>query len=432
MRVIVTRANRLQGTLRVPGDKSISHRAVLFGALARGTTRITGIAAGADVRSSIACVESLGARVRHEGDGIVEVASEGRGAWANRSGRLDAGNSGTTVRLLMGMLASVPGLDVTLEGDASLSRRPMRRIADPLRLMGADLSLADGDRLPARVRGAALQGVSHELNVASAQLKTALLLAGLQADGETWVSEPAPSRDHTERLLPAFGATIHHGPKGVGVVRQELTATTIDVPGDPSSAAFFAAAAALVPDADVRIERVGTNPTRTGVVDVLRAMGARVDFDDENPAAEPFATWACGPGALRATRIEGALVPRLVDEIPVLAVVAALADGETVIADAAELRVKESDRIRLVCDGLRAMGANVDERPDGLVVRGGRPLHGARIDAGHDHRIAMSFAIAGLVADGETVIDGAEWADVSFPGFFDELGRLTNGAVRIG
>lgn len=429
MRAIVTRAARLDGTMRVPGDKSVSHRAVLFGALARGTTRVTGLAPGGDVRTSMTCVEQLGVTIRRGPDAI-EIDSPGRAAFA-RNASLDAGNSGTTARLLLGMLAPIDGLEARIHGDHSLSRRPMKRVSTPLAKMGARIELTEKGTLPGVVRGTRLHGETFALDVASAQVKTAILLAGLAADGETWVKEPSLSRDHTERLLPAFGGSVREGPLGTGVTATELTgAGHLAVPGDPSSAAFFAAAAALVPGARLRIEQVGTNPTRLGFVEIARRMGMTITVEDESTAAEPLGTWVCAPAGLTGTEIAGEVVPRAIDEIPVLAVVAACAQGRTVIRDATELRVKESDRLALVCNGLRAMGAEVEELPDGLIIEGGRPLHGARIDSGMDHRIAMSFAIAGLVADGETIIDGAEWADISFPGFFSELARLTGGAVR--
>jgi 3-phosphoshikimate 1-carboxyvinyltransferase len=430
MRAFVSRARGLSGRVRVPGDKSISHRAVLFAALARGTTRVRGLAPGADVRSSLACTERLGIRAIRNDDGTLSLESPGRAGWVRSPGLLDCGNSGTTARLLMGMLAPVDGLRATLEGDASLGRRPMRRVATPLAAMGAKIGLSGIGSLPAEITGARLTGRAHTLDVSSAQVKTALLLAGLAAEGETWVQEPAASRDHTERLLPAFGVTLLSGPGGVGVRASELQAAEfVDVPGDPSSAAFFAVAAAIVPGASIEILSAGTNPTRTGAVDILRAMGASIAIT-ETPAPEPLGNWRCDFKELRPTQVSGEIVPRAIDEIPILSVAAAFAAGETVFRDAGELRVKESDRIKTTVAGLRAMGADVEELPDGLVVRGGRPLKGARIDAGMDHRIAMAFAVAGLGADGETVIEGAEWADISFPGFFGELARLAGGTVR--
>jgi 3-phosphoshikimate 1-carboxyvinyltransferase len=430
MRAVVTRARRFSGDVRVPGDKSISHRAVLFGAVARGTTTVSGLAPGADVRSSAACVGRLGVAVTASGPDAIQIVSPGRSAWKGNPVDLDAGNSGTSARLLMGMLAPATGLTARIEGDPSLSGRPMRRVAEPLAEMGARITLSPSGTLPVTVEGHALQGTKHRLRISSAQVKTSLLLAGLAADGDTWVREPEVSRDHTERLLPAFGVHLLRGADGVGVRRQELSGTAITVPGDPSSAAFLAAAAAIIPGSNVRVRGVGTNPTRTGIHDVLAEMGNPVRVEDAVAAAEPYGTWVCQHHALRAVTIAGAVVPRLVDEIPVLAVVAAMAEGTTTIRDAAELRVKESDRLKLVANGLKSMGAAVDELPDGLVIHGGRPLRGAHIDSGMDHRIAMSFAVAGLVADGETVIEGIEWADISFPGFFRLLGELTDGAVR--
>lgn len=429
MRAIVRRAARLSGHLRVPGDKSISHRAVLFGALAKGLTRAHGLAPGGDVRTSAACVTQLGVQVLSVADGWTEILSPGRAGWKSGALSLDAGNSGTTARLMMGMLAPVNGLIAQLEGDSSLSRRPMKRVAAPLTAMGARIELTEAGTLPGAVHGTHLHGLNHQLNVSSAQLKTALLLAGLGADGETWVREPEASRDHTERLLPAFGVSLLHGDGGVGVRAQELTGTELRVPGDPSSAAFFAVAAAIVAGSKLTIEGVGTNPTRTGAAQILREMGATVAID-ETAAPEPYGTWTCETGSLRAVTIAGPIVPTLIDEVPILAIAAAMSQGTTIIRDAAELRVKESDRLKLVANGLKAMGGQVEELPDGLIIEGGRPLTGAHIDSGMDHRIAMAFAVAGLVADGETVVEGAEWADISFPGFFRLLSEVSGGAVR--
>lgn len=429
MRAIVSRPARLTGTLSVPGDKSISHRAVLFGALARGITRITGLARGADVLSSVECVRRLGVTVRDEGEVLV-LDSPGPEGF-NRKVDLDCGNSGTTARLLMGLLAPIEGLEARIHGDESLSGRPMKRVSEPLAKMGARIELQPAGTLPAIVHGTRLTGHSFTLKVASAQVKTALLLAGLGADGETWVKEPSLSRDHTERMFPVFGADILRDGDRVGVRKSALTGTDVYVPGDASSAAFFAAAAALLPGSQLTIEGANTNVTRVGFVEAALAMGAPIAFEDESTQGEPYARWVCGESALSGTTIAGELVPRLVDEIPVLSVMAAVARGVTEIRDAEELRVKESDRLAVMANGLKSMGADIDERPDGLVIRGGKPLSGGHVDAHADHRIAMSFAVAGLVADGETIIDGAEWADVSFPGFWDTLNRLGGGCVRL-
>jgi len=432
MRAIVTRATRLEGAATVPGDKSIGHRAVLLAALARGATRVRGLPSGADVQSSLSCVRALGVDVRVVDEAVV-LDSPGPAGWRRDALTLDAGNSGTTARLLLGMLAPVAGLRAKLIGDGSLSRRPMRRVAAPLQRMGAQVVLSPDGSLPARLEGAALHGEEHRLEVASAQVKTALLLAGLGAEGTTRVCEPAPSRDHTERMLPLFGAEVRAVAGALEVERAVLRAPeeTLRVPGDPSSAAFLAVAAALVPGGQVTLSGVGLNPLRTGAFDVLRAMGAVCGATLDDGPGEPVGTLQVHGALSRPVEISGALIPRLVDELPLLAVAAATVPGVTRIRDAAELRVKESDRIRTVVAGLRAMGAAVEEHADGLEIDGGRPLHGALIDAAHDHRIAMAFTVAGLVADGETVIDGAQWADISFPGFFALLHRLTGGAVRV-
>lgn len=433
MRAIVTRAQRLKGRIKVPGDKSISHRAVLFGALAKGETRVEGLAPGTDLRSTLECVRTLGVETWQDVDGSWILNSPGAAAF-NSNLHLHCGNSGTSARLLLGMLASIPGLKVTLTGDSSLSSRPMLRLAEPLRAMEASLTLSERGTLPATIEGRQLQGRRHALDVASAQVKTGLLLAGLGAQGETWVLEPQESRDHTERLLPLFGVELLRGKNGVGVGSQALKPAHVRVPGDPSAAAFLAAAAALIPNSELIIDEVSINPTRTGAVDVLREFGALIDIptQSEDPSApEPYGTWRCRPGPLHPVVIEGDIMPRAIDEIPALCVVATAAKGTTIIREASELRVKESDRLSVLAKGLRAMGAKVDELPDGIAIEGGTPLKGARIDAGGDHRMVMAFTLAGLIAEGETVIDGAEWADVSDPGFFDRLAELTDGAVRV-
>ncbi|MFM2151678.1 MAG: hypothetical protein RL199_113 [Pseudomonadota bacterium] len=431
MKAVIRRASGVEGRVVVPGDKSIGHRAVLFAAAARGATRIVGLPDGGDVRSSLACVTRLGVSVRRDGEAVL-LDSPGRAGWRRGEVELDAGNSGTTARLLAGLLSPVTGLRGRVVGDASLSQRPMRRVAVPLGRMGASIGLGDAGGLPMVVDGRPLTGMLHRLEVASAQVKSALLLAGLGAEGETWVREPSLSRDHTERMLPLFGASVLEESGGVGVRRTALEAPVADVvvPGDVSSAAFFAVAAAIT-GGDAVIERVGLNPTRTGAFDVLRAMGAVVSERVEGAAGEPWGSVRIRGPIDRPVDVRGAMVPRLVDELPVLAVAAALCRGTSVFRDAGELRVKESDRIRRVVDGLRAMGAEVEEFPDGFAVEGGRPLMGARIDAAGDHRIAMAFSVAGLAADGETVIDGAEWASISYPAFYETLASVAPDAVGI-
>ena len=420
-----------------PGDKSISHRALLFGALGTRPMQVRNLAPGADVRSTAACLRALGVKVAEaEGPGAVAVRGVGPGGFTSPSGPLDCGNSGTTMRLLLGLVAGA-GVSCTLDGDASLRGRPMRRVLAPLRAMGARMEGQGGpedERAPLRVEPAPrLQGMSHRLPIASAQVKSALVLAGLAAEGETRVREPEPSRDHTERMLAAWGAPVRV--EGGEVVATRLMGPLVlpealEVPGDPSSAAFWVGAGLLVPGARVVVRGVDVNPTRTGFLAVLGRMGARVEEEPETArAGDPVATLRVRGGQpLRGTEIRPAEVPSLLDEIPLLAVVASQATGETRVTGARELRVKESDRLRQLVLGLRAMGADVDELDDGFVLRGPTKLHAASIDAAHDHRIAMSFAIAGLVADGETEVEGAEWADISYPGFFPAL-REASGSV---
>jgi 3-phosphoshikimate 1-carboxyvinyltransferase len=416
-------ASSIRGRFRLPGDKSISHRAALLGALADGTTRVHNYSSAADCRSTLECLQALGATLDREGN---EVTVQGRGpeAWKPPAGDLDAGNSGTTLRLLAGALAGRPFRTV-LTGDESLRRRPVERVAAPLRAMGATATTTDG-RPPLTIEGGGLRGLIWESPVASAQVKTAVLLAGLQAEGVTTVHEPAPSRDHTERMLPLFGAPVERG---------ELTATVrggtrlrgadITVPGDASSAAFLVVAALVLPDAEVQLDGVLLSPTRTAFVDVLRAMGGRVETHLESTDPEPVGSIVASSSTLRSITVDPAVVASLIDEVPVLAVAACRAEGTFTLTGARELRVKESDRIATVVEGLRRLGARVRELPDGLVVEGGAPLRGGRVRAHGDHRIAMALAVAGLAADGPTEIDGADCVNVSFPEFFSLLARGT-------
>ena len=424
-----------------PGDKSISHRALLFGALGTTPMQVRNLAPGADVRSSAACVRALGVAVAEgEAPGTVTVVGVGPSGFMSPASALDCGNSGTTMRLLLGLVAGAR-VSCLLDGDASLRRRPMRRVLGPLRAMGARMEGQGGpedEHAPLRVEPApALTGTSHRLAIASAQVKSAIVLAGLAAEGETRVSEPEASRDHTERMLGAWGAPVRVEAGEVVVSRLQrplVLPEALDVPGDPSSAAFWVGAGLLVPGAGVVVRGVDVNPTRTGFLSVLARMGARVELEPEaSRAGDPVATLrVIGGQALRGTEILPAEVPSLLDEIPLLAVVASQASGETRVTGARELRVKESDRLLQLVVGLRAMGAEIDELPDGFVLRGPSRLHAAAIDAAHDHRIAMAFAIAGLVADGETEVDGAEWADISYPGFFRHLGTATAHALAPG
>lgn len=423
----------LRGDARVPGDKSISHRAALLASVARGRTVIDNYSPGEDCAATLRCIAALGAVVERDGPARVAVTGVGGHGFRSPGRPLDAGNSGTTLRLLLGLLAGQP-VEATLTGDASLRRRPMARVVEPLRRMGATITGPDGGaRAPLTVRGGALRGITHHSPIASAQVKSALLLAGLFARGTTAVTEPALSRDHTERILPLFGVRVEREGLRVAVEGgQEVRACPrLAVPGDLSAAAFYLAAGALCPDGEVTVRGVGVNPTRTGFLEVLAAMGARVEIRPatrpEEPAAtawEPVADVTVRPGPLQAVDIGGESIPRLIDEIPVLAVLATQARGVTRIRDAAELRVKETDRLRAVAEELRRLGADVEEFPDGLAIRGPVRLRGATCSARGDHRMAMALAVAGLVAEGETVIEGAGAAAVSDPTFFHTLREL--------
>ena len=422
----------LRGTLRVPGDKGISHRALLFAAMAVGESRVTGLAGGDDVRRTRRALESLGVEVAVDGDtGAVTVAGRGIESFAEPGDVVDCGNSGTSIRLLVGLLSGRPFLTV-LTGDASLVTRPMRRVVEPLRAMGAHIDgRADGALAPLAVRGGGLTGTAHTLAVASAQVKTAIVLAGLQADGVTTVTEPAPSRDHTERMLAALGAPITRlDERAVQVTRGAPGPFALHVPGDPSSAAFWAVAAAITPGSELTIDGVNLNPTRIAFVDVLARMGAAVAIEHTgDELGEPVGSLHVRHGALRSTTIEGAEIPWLIDEIPVLAVAAAFAEGVTEIRDAAELRVKESDRIVTVAGMLGAMGIGVETSGDGLSVRGGRPTP-ARFESHGDHRIAMSAAVAANAVEGESTIVDWRSTATSYPEFGDDLARLTQDDAR--
>ncbi len=423
---LVRPARRFGGQLRVPGDKSVSHRALILGALATGRTAIRGLAPGGDCRSTRACLAALGVRLdeAQEPDGPVwHVEGRGLGGLSAPAAPLDAGNSGTTARFLMGVLAG-HRFKATLTGDASLSRRPMRRVAEPLARMGARIESTDG-HLPATVAGGALRGITFEPPVPSAQVKSAVLLAGLHADGVTTVVEPSQTRDHTERALALFGAEVSVDGRRISVSGGgALRAVEITVPGDPSSAAFWAAAAAAVPGGEVAIEGVALNPTRTAFLGVLERMGASVRVEpDRRRSAEPAGTIVVRHGSRRPVEIQPAEVPELIDELPALAA-AATHGGGLSVTGAAELRVKESDRISALVAGLRALGAEVEEFPDGFRVGGGRALTGGVADAVGDHRLAMAFAIAALGASGDTRILGSEAVEVSYPGFFDALEEL--------
>jgi 3-phosphoshikimate 1-carboxyvinyltransferase len=420
------RRGPVRGSIEVPGDKSISHRSLLFGALATGETRVTGLLDAEDVHSTRKAVERMGAVVRTEGSEIVVVAPE---KLQEPDDVIDCGNSGTSLRLLTGVLSGLPGLAV-LTGDASLRKRPVRRVVEPLRKMGADLSARAGDRLPpVVVKGRQLKGYRHALEVASAQVKSACLLAGLFADGETSVVEPAQSRDHTERMLRGMGVALRVDGLSVTVSPGRPKGTRVDVPGDISSAAFFLCAAAAVPGSKVTVRNLGVNPTRTGLLDVLAAMGAKVTRANEREiAGEPRADVTVEAAELRATEIAGDIIPRLIDELPVIMVMATQAKGRTVIRDAKELRVKESDRLAAMGETLAAAGARLELFDDGCAIDGPTPLKGVAVKTRLDHRIAMSMAVAQLLSDGERVqLDDVACVATSFPSFFRLLDEVTGG-----
>jgi 3-phosphoshikimate 1-carboxyvinyltransferase len=418
--VIIRPAKNVLGALRLPGDKSISHRYAMLAAIAQGTTRLVNFSTGADCASTVACVQQLGCAVRRNSDGMLEI--DGREQLQAPEKSLDCGNSGSTMRMLSGILAG-QSFSCDLHGDESLSRRPMARIITPLRLMGADISAAAGDRPPLHIRGGKLHAIEYKTPIASAQVKSAVLFAGLFAEGETSVEEPHRTRDHTEQALRAFGAELSRSRNRVNVRGgQKLNAIEAAVPGDISSAAFFLCAAALFPDSNLVIENLLLNPTRASLLDVLKILGARISVINlEEHHGELVGTVKVEHGKLAGMTIEGAQSVALIDELPVLAAIGPYTREGIEIRDAKELRVKESDRIALVAKNLRAMGAECEEREDGLRVPGNQKLHGAEIDSGGDHRIAMAFAIAALRTDGETVIHGAESVKISFPEFFTML-----------
>jgi len=427
----VANARRLRGSVAPPGDKSISHRAAILNALASGPALVENFQRGADCLATLRCLRALGVQWRWQEDGALAIEGVGLEGLREPSAPLDCRNSGTTMRLLAGVLAGQPFFSV-LTGDSSLRSRPMGRIAGPLRSMGAEVWGRQGGELaPLAIRGRRpLRALEHRLPVASAQVKSCLLLAGLYADGETVVHEPGPSRDHTERMLAAMGAHLErrdgwvrlHPPAG------GLRPLSLRVPGDFSAAAFWLVAAAVHPDAEVRIQGVGINPTRTGLLDALRLMGADIALQEERVwGGEPVADILVRSSRLRGIEVRGEMVPRLIDEVPLLALAACFAEGETVIRDAAELRVKESDRLRATARQLRRLGADIEEMDDGLRVRGGIRLRGCRVNSYGDHRLAMTLAVAGLLASGQTVVGSPDAVSVSYPDFWTDLQRLATG-----
>ena len=413
----------LRGELTVPGDKSISHRAVMLGALANGTTHITGFLRGEDCLSTIDCFRKMGVEIEITDEAVI-VEGVGLHGLCAPEEELYTGNSGTTTRLLCGILAGQP-FTATLNGDASIQKRPMGRVIKPLREMGASIEGKNDNYCPLTLYPSELCGIEYRLPVASAQLKSAILLAGLYAEGQTTVIEPAPSRDHTERMFRALGVEIDTDGNTITLEPPEdLHAVDIAVPGDISSAAFFLVAGAIVKDSVLTIRNVGVNPTRTGILDVLHDMGADITVSNFRDEAEPVCDLTVQYSPLHGVEIGGSIIPRLIDELPVIAVAAAFAEGETVIRDAQELKVKESNRIDALVRNLAAMGADVTETEDGMIIRCGRPLHGAVIDSRDDHRIAMTFAVTALAAQGETDIPGWDCVRISYPEFERDLAGI--------
>jgi 3-phosphoshikimate 1-carboxyvinyltransferase len=421
----------LRGSLRPPPDKSISHRAALIGAMAEGETGIVGYLDSADTRSTLDAVASLGARI----DGVTvggidrRITIHGVGLRGAADAEIDVGNAGTLLRILPGWLAGQGTGTWTLDGDDSIRRRPVDRVATPLQQMGARLSCREGSLPPLRIAGSQLQGITYELPIASAQVKSCLLLAGLLAEGETRIVEPSPSRDHSERMLAAAGAEVARDGDAITIrPAAGLEPGQIEVPGDFSAAAFFIVAASLIPDSEVALTGVGLNPTRTGLLEILARMGARVEVEEAELVSEPSGALRVGSAPLRGTDVGGEEVPLAIDELPLVALAACFAEGETTIRDAAELRRKESDRIATVCEALAALGGDVEATEDGLTVRGTGGLGGGRVDSHGDHRIAMMAAVAGLASQAGVEVEGIDAAAISYPGFEADLAALAGGA----
>lgn len=416
----------LKGELSVPGDKSISHRAIMLSSIAEGTSKIGNFLHGKDCLSTLNAMKSAGVSIEMEGD-FISVHGVGLMGLKEPGNVIDAGNSGTTTRLLTGLLAGQDFFTV-ITGDRVLRKRPMKRVVEPLRLMGAHISgREDGDKLPIALRGKRLKSIEYHSPIASAQVKSSILLAGLYAEGKTTIIEPSLSRDHTERMLLSMGAKCERSDKTAFSVEggSPLSAIDIEVPGDISSAAFFIVAALIVHGSEIKIKGVGINPTRTGILDILINMGGDISLENKRDmAGEPVADIIVKSSSLKGTEIKGDLIPRSIDEIPVIAIAAALAEGRTTIKDARELRVKESDRIQSVASGLKSFGVSVRELEDGMIIEGIEELKGDEIKSYDDHRIAMSMAVAGLAAHGETLIKDYECVNISFPGFFDLLETL--------
>ena len=423
--MIIHKVTSLKGEVTIPGDKSISHRAVMFGSLAEGTTEVTNFLQGADCLSTISCFRKLGIQIENTADRIL-IHGKGLHGLSESSETLDTGNSGTTTRLISGILSG-QSFTTILNGDASIQTRPMKRIMTPLSMMGADITSLNGNNCaPLRICGGHLHGITYQSPVASAQVKSCVLLAGLYADAPTSVTEPVLSRNHTELMLTGFGAKVTSSGTTASIEPEpDLKGMKIEVPGDISSAAYFIAAGLIIPNSEILVKNVGINPTRDGILRVAIEMGGDITVLNEKiSGGEPTCDLLVRSSSLKGVTVGGEIIPTLIDEIPMIAVMACFAEGTTIIKDAQELKVKESNRIDTVVTNLKAMGAHIEATDDGMIIEGGYPLHGAVIDSHLDHRIAMSFAVGALGADGETTIEGADCVKISYPKFYESLKKL--------
>lgn len=419
--MLIKKISKASGTIRVPGDKSISHRAVMLGALADGRTEITGFLRGADCLSTIDCFRNMGIEINIDGENVTVFGKGLHGLKAPEK-MLYTGNSGTTTRLLCGILAGQP-FNSSITGDASIQKRPMKRVTEPLRLMGADI---ENEFCPLYIKGSSLHGIDYKMPVASAQVKTAVILASLYADGETVIHETEKSRDHTELMLGAMGAEIKVSGLDISIEKTDsLLPVCAEIPGDISSAAFFMVLGLILPNSEITITNVGVNPTRTGIIDVLQDMGADITLENiRSSAGESTADITVRSSSLKGTEIGGEIIPRLIDELPIIAVASVFADGKTVIKDAQELKVKETNRIRAVADEFKKCGIDITETDDGMIINGGKSIHGADFKTYGDHRMAMSLTVLAQLADGGSTIDDSECACVSYPSFFDDFYKL--------
>jgi 3-phosphoshikimate 1-carboxyvinyltransferase len=425
--VLQSTRNGLKGVIEIPGDKSISHRSVMFGSIAQGVTRVTNFLPGDDCLSTISCFRKLGVVIEDNEDGLT-IYGNGIDGLKEPNELLDVGNSGTTIRLLLGILAGRPFFS-SLIGDQSIGKRPMTRVTEPLRTMGAKIDgRKNGEFTPLSIRGGHLNPIHYNMPVASAQVKSALILAGLQAEGETTIIEKAESRDHTERMIRKFGGEVEKDNRKITVKGgQKLIASDILVPGDISSAAFFLVAGAIIPDSEIHLKNVGLNPTRTGIIEIMTQMGAILEIhnNDEN-SFEPAGDITIKSSRLRGTVVEGDVIPRLIDEIPIIALLATQAEGTTIIKDASELKVKETNRIDTVVQELTKLGASIDATDDGMIIHGGTTLKGGKVSSHGDHRIGMMLAIASLLCEDQVELEDPEAISVSYPNFFKHLNRLKN------